>query len=90
MKGYYSVFKPDDTKFADCGAQRDAEMLVGMRGEGFYYKFTPYLGDIIDVGTKQLAGSYVYEPIDSNALPQEAAPIPDRLPESDAKPLDLA
>ena len=90
MKGYYSVFKPDDTKFADCGAQRDAEMLVGMRGEGFYYKFTPYLGDIIDVGAKQLAGSYVYKSIDITALPQEAAPIPDSLPESDAKPLDLA
>ena len=90
MKGYYSVFRPDDTKLADYGAQRDAEMLVGMRGEGFYYKFTPYLGDIIDVGAKQLAGSYAYEPIDITALPQEAAPIPDRLPESDAKPLDLA
>ena len=90
MKGYYSVYRPDDTKLADCGAQRDAEMLVGTRGEGFYYKFTPYLGDIIEVGAKQLAGSYVYEPIDITALPQEAAPIPDRLPESDAKPLDLA
>ena len=90
MKGYYSVFRPDDTKLADCGAQRDAEMLVGMRGEGFYYKFTPYLGDIIDVGAKQLAGSDASEPIDITALPQEAAPIPDRLPESDAKPLDLA
>ena len=57
MNGYYSVFDPSGKKIADCGGLRDAVTLVGMRGEGHYYQFTPYLGDIVDVSTnKQLSG----------------------------------
>ena len=55
MNGHYSVFDPDGNKIADCGTLRDAVSLVGMRGEGHYYTFKPYLGEIVDVtSTKQL------------------------------------
>ena len=56
MNGYYSVFDPTGKKIADCGSLRDATTLVGMRGEGHYYQFRPYLGEIVDVSldTKQL------------------------------------
>ena len=55
MNGYYSVFNPAGEKIADCGSLRDAVSLVGMRGEGHYYQFKPYLGDIVDVASiKQL------------------------------------
>ena len=55
MNGYYSVFHPSGKKIADCGSLRDATTLVGMRGEGHYYQFTPYPGDIVDVSSnKQL------------------------------------
>jgi len=59
MNGYYSVFDPTGKKIADCGSLRDATTLVGMRGEGHYYQFTPYPGEIIDVTNKQLSGSVV-------------------------------
>ena len=49
MNGHYSVFDPTGNKIADCGTLRDAVTLVGMRGEGHYYQFKPYPGDIIDV-----------------------------------------
>ena len=55
MNGHYSVFDPTGNKIADCGTLRDAVTLVGMRGEGHYYQFKPYPGDIIDVSSnKQL------------------------------------
>jgi hypothetical protein len=55
MNGYYSVFDPSGKKIADCGSHRDAITLVGMRGEGHYYQFTPYPGEIVDVSSsKQL------------------------------------
>ena len=55
MNGYYTVFEPGGRKIADCGSLRDATTLVGMRGNGHYYQFTPYPGDIVDVSSdKQL------------------------------------
>ena len=57
MRGYYSVFNPRGEKIADCGQERDAVNLIGMRNrrwDGHYYTFIPLLGDIIDVTNKQL------------------------------------
>ena len=57
MKGLYSVFNPRGEKIADCGMERDAVNLIGMRNakwDGHYYQFTPFPGDIIDVSNKQL------------------------------------
>ena len=55
MNGYYTVFEPGGRKIADCGSLRDATTLVGMRGNGHYYQFTPYPGEIVDVSSsKQL------------------------------------
>ena len=62
MKGYYSVFNPRDEKIVDCGSERDALTLIGMRNrrwDGHYYKFTPAYGDIIDVSDKQLQPAYL-------------------------------
>ena len=56
MRGYYSVFNPRGEKIADCGIERAAVNLIGMRTrrwDGHYYQFTPLPGDIIDV-TRQL------------------------------------
>ena len=49
MNGFYSVFKPGGKKVADCGSLQDATTLVAMKGDGHYYQFTPFPGDIIDV-----------------------------------------
>ena len=57
MKGLYSVFNPRGEKIADCGWERDAINLIGMRNrrwDGHYYQFTPLPGDIVDVSNKQL------------------------------------
>ena len=57
MKGLYSVFNPRGEKIADCGWERDAVNLIGMRNrrwDGHYYQFTPLPGDIVDVSNKQL------------------------------------
>ena len=58
MNGYYSVFNPRGEKIADCGQERDAVNLLGMRNrrwEGHYYQFNPLLGDIVDISSgKQL------------------------------------
>ena len=57
MRGYYSVFNPRGEKIADCGIERDAINLIGMRNrrlDGHYYTFIPLPGDIIDVSNKQL------------------------------------
>ena len=53
MRGYYSVYNPRGEKIADCGIERDAVNLIGMRNrrwDGHYYQFTPLPGDIVDVG----------------------------------------
>jgi hypothetical protein len=49
MNGFYSVFAPSGKKVADCGSLQDATTLVAMKGDGHYYQFTPFPGDIIDV-----------------------------------------
>ena len=44
MKGYYSVFNPRGEKIADCGSEKDAINLMGMRNarwDGHYYQFKP-------------------------------------------------
>ena len=51
MRGYYSVYNPRGEKIADCGIERDAVNLIGMRNrrwDGHYFTFNP--GDIVDVG----------------------------------------
>tara|TARA_R100000231_G_scaffold31620_1_gene27841 strand:- start:648 stop:923 length:276 start_codon:yes stop_codon:yes gene_type:complete len=52
------VFNPRGEKIADCGSERDAINLLGMRNrrwEGHYYTFIPLPGDIVDVSLgKQL------------------------------------
>jgi hypothetical protein len=53
MRGLYSVYNPRGEKIADCGIERDAVNLIGMRNrrwDGHYYQFTPLPGDIVDVG----------------------------------------
>ena len=57
MNGFYSVFASGGKKIADCGSLQDATTLVSMKGDGHYYQFTPFPGDIIDVSSnKQLPG----------------------------------
>ena len=59
MRGYYSVFNPRGEKIADCGSERDAVNLIGMRNNrwtGHYYTFIPFPGDIIDVTNNRLLG----------------------------------
>jgi hypothetical protein len=44
LNGYYSVFNPRGEKIADCGRERSAVTLIGMRNrrwEGHYYQFNP-------------------------------------------------
>ena len=49
MNGFYSIFAPGGRKIIDCGSLQDATTLVSMKGDGHYYQFTPFPGDIIDV-----------------------------------------
>ena len=49
MNGFYSVFASGGKKIADCGSLQDATTLVAMKGDGHYYQFTPFPGDIVDV-----------------------------------------
>ena len=53
MIGLYSVYNPRGEKIADCGIERDAVNLIGMRNrrwDGHYFTFNPLPGDIVDVG----------------------------------------
>ena len=62
MRGYYSVFNPRGEKIADCGAERDAVNLLGMRNrrwEGHYYTFTPLPGDVVDVNHRKQFEPYI-------------------------------
>ena len=57
MNGFYSIFGPGGRKIIDCGSLKDATTLVAMKGEGHYYQFTPYPGNIVDVSSNnQLPG----------------------------------
>ena len=52
MNGHYSVFNPRGQKIADCGAEKDAVNLLGMRNrrwDGHYFTFIPLPGDIVNV-----------------------------------------
>ena len=54
MNGYYSVFNPRGQKIADCGSEKDAVSLLGMRNrrwEGHYYSFIPLPGNVIDISS---------------------------------------
>ena len=84
MNGYYSVHNPRGEKIADCGVEKDAVNLIGMRNrrwEGHYYQFTPLLGDIVDVTSRYRleAVEVQYEPI----------PVQNILPENQQEPLEL-
>ena len=84
MNGYYSVYSPRGEKIADCGSEKDAVNLIGMRNrrwEGHYYQFTPLPGDIIDVTSRYRleAVEVQYEPI----------PVQNILPENQQEPLEL-
>ena len=63
MKGYYSVFNPQNKKIADCGSEKDAVTLMHMRNsglDGHYYQFNPLPGDIINVTTNKLPPNQKY------------------------------
>ncbi len=84
MNGYYSVYNPRGEKIADCGSERDAVNLLGMRNrrwEGHYYTFIPLPGDIVDVTSRYRLESVEvqYEPI----------PVQNILPENQQEPLEL-
>ena len=62
MRGYYSVFNPRGEKIADCGIERDAVNLIGMRNQrwdGHYYTFIPLPGDIVDINQPKQLESYI-------------------------------
>tara|TARA_B100002019_G_C20971383_1_gene451276 strand:+ start:85 stop:387 length:303 start_codon:yes stop_codon:yes gene_type:complete len=64
LRGYYSVFDPDGKKIADCGIERDAVTLIGMRNarwDGHYYTFIPLPGDIVDVNMQQALPTFTIE-----------------------------
>ena len=89
MNGYYSVFNPRGEKIADCGIERDAVNLIGMRNrrwDGHYFTFIPLPGDIVDV-TKQLPQE---KSIDVEYISIGGQDIPiQQLPENQQEPLDL-
>ena len=78
MKGFYSVFNPRGEKIADCGIERDAVNLIGMRNrrwDGHYYQFTPLPGDIIDVSNKQITTKEVeYIEVAGQTIPIQQLP----------------
>ncbi len=84
MNGYYSVYNPRSEKIADCGSEKDAVNLIGMRNrrwDGHYYTFIPLPGDIVDVTSRYRleAVEVQYEPI----------PVQNILPENQQEPLEL-
>ena len=104
MNGYYSVFNPRGEKIADCGSQRDAVNLIGMRNnrwDGHYYVFNPLPGDIIDVSSgKQLPTRDIvvnmdggvggsWEQIEYFEVGGQKLPTQQSLPENQQQPLDL-
>jgi|TARA_R100000030_G_scaffold13509_1_gene8946 hypothetical protein len=104
MNGYYSVFNPRGEKIADCGIERDAVNLIGMRNarwDGHYYQFNPLPGDIIDVSNgKQLPTRDIVVNMDGGVggswkevSEEEFDELFDlskqKLPQSNENPLDL-
>ena len=105
MNGYYSVFNPRGEKIADCGSQKDAINLIGMRNarwEGHCYTFNPLPGDIIDVSSaRQLPTRDIVVNMDGG-VGGSWKEVPDeefdklfdfskqkQLPENQQQPLDL-
>jgi len=101
MNGYYTVFEPGGKKIADCGSLRDATTLVGMRGDGHYYQFTPYPGEIVDVSLgKQLPTRDIvvnmdggvggsWQEVETIEVNGQRIPV-QQLPISTEKPLNLS
>ena len=103
MNGYYSVFNPRGEKIADCGIERDALNLIGMRNrrwEGHYYTFNPLPGDIVDVSSgKQLPTRDIVVNMDGGVggswqeveyIEVDGQKLPtQQLPTNNQKPLDL-
>ena len=94
MNGYYSVFNPRGEKIADCGKERDAVNLIGMRNrrwEGHYYQFNPLLGDIIDMSFgKQLPTRDIVVNMDGGVGGSwTIESLQQNLPQSNENPLDL-
>ena len=91
MNGYYSVFNPRGEKVADCGSEKDAVNLIGMRNrrwEGHYYQFNPLPGDIVDV-TKQLPQGTSID-VEYISVGGQEIPIQQNiLPENQQEPLEL-
>ena len=91
MKGYYSIFNPRGEKVADCGSEKDAVNLIGMRNrrwEGHYYQFNPLPGDIVDV-TKQLPQGTSID-VEYISVGGQEIPIQQNiLPENQQEPLEL-
>ena len=85
MTGYYSVYNPRGEKIADCGMEKDALNLIGMRNrrwDGHYYTFIP-VAQVLDL-----------EPLPQNKLPSirisgQEITIQQQLPESKSEIIDL-
>ena len=85
MTGYYSVYNPRGEKIADCGMEKDALNLIGMRNrrwDGHYYTFIP-VAQVLNL-----------EPLPQNKLPSiriagQEITIQQELPESKSEIIDL-
>ena len=90
MNGYYSVFNPRGEKIADCGIERDALNLIGMRNrrwDGHYYTFIPLPGDIVDVSNKKLQPAYVeVQEVEYIEVGGQKIPTQQRLPKNCEEP----
>ena len=94
MNGYYSIFNPRGEKIANCGGQKDAVSLIGMRNnrwEGHYYMFVPLPDDIIDVSSsRHLPTRDIIVNMDGGVGGSwKEIEYTDRLPENQQEPLDL-
>ena len=101
MNGYYSVFNPRGEKIADCGIERDALNLIGMRNrrwDGHYYTFIPLPGDIVDVSpARQLPTQDIvvnmdggvggsWEEVEYVEVSGEKLPTQQKLPQNNQEP----
>lgn len=104
MKGYFTVLNPKGQKIADCGSEKDAIKLIGMRNrqwDGHYYQFNPLPGDIIDVNsTNQLPTKDIiinmdggvggsWQEVEHIEVGGQKIPIQQYLPQSDQQPFNL-
>ena len=104
MNGYYSVFNPRGEKIADCGIERDALNLIGMRNrrwDGHYYTFIPLPGDIVDDSPARLLPTQdivinmdggvggSWQEVEYVEVGGQTIPTQQNLRGSDSKPIDL-